>query len=107
MKKPLSIVQIAIGLILLAKALVLPIPMPPNTSLTRPMLLDFGSWTYLRQVRHWKEQADAFEKLAAGERDRYGLSSATTSNLRWAWTFLIGSSVLGLALIGTGLRRDN
>ena len=103
MKKPAVIVQIAIGVLLLVKAFLLPIPMPPNISLTQPMLLEFASWTYLDQVHHWQAQAAGFENMKESE-DRFGLGAATTRNLRWAWTFLIGSSVLGLALIGNALR---
>jgi hypothetical protein len=105
MKSSASLLQIAAGLALLAKALLLPIPIPPNTSLTRPMAADFTSWTYREQVQHWRGEAAAFEaKYPEGERDRFGLYSATLRNLRWAWVLLIGSSLLGLALIGNAAR---
>lgn len=90
-----------IGSLLLAKALILPIPLPPNTGLMKP----WWDATWLHQYLHWKDQVAGFEAQPESGRgptwDTF--YSVTVNQLRLARIYLIAGVVVGFALVWKAL----
>lgn len=98
--------MLVLGFILIAKAYLLPISLPPNSTLA-PRVWGFWDKTYIEQVSHWKRQNEAF-RARPEESQRTTLQDAAVENLKIAWILLIGSTVLGILLVVIsviGLRR--